>query len=56
MLGMGMVGIDERPGTGTCSSCFTPGRVLSMPGGSLAVPRTTLSEGYDSGPRAVVIR
>ena len=33
----------------------TPGRVLTMPGGSLAVPRVTLSDGEDSAPRAVAM-
>ena len=34
----------------------TPGRVLAIPGGSLAVPRVTFSAGEESDPRAVVIR
>ena len=51
-----MFGINDRPGTGICSSCCTPGSVLAMPGGSFAVPRVTLYDGEDIGPRTVVIR
>jgi hypothetical protein len=29
--------------------------VLAMPGGSLAVPRVTLNDGDESGPRAVTV-
>src|SRR5471030_596933 len=55
MLGiLGRLGTSDLIGLVTvlapCSS------VLTKPGGSLAVPRATLSEGEESGPRAVVIR
>ena len=54
MLGRGIFGSGERDGEPPCPGSRLPmtGKVLAMPGGSLAVPRVTFNDGEASGPRA----
>jgi hypothetical protein len=58
MLGMGMFESGEREGDEPpCPGTRLPmtGKVLTMPAGSLAVPRTTFTDGEESGPRTVAM-